>query len=214
MAYLTPKTDWDEDYTPSPEDMNRIEGNIKNLKTETTTIDGEKTFSQPINAPSINTGLGDFEIGQNLRTTDSVSFSSVNTGQGANELYAMDQDVQTTDAVTFTTVNTGQGNNELYPMNQDVRTSADVVYNDITANGEITPTSSTTTGSWNVLSTKTIPNGIYNISMPTTSILEIRVSTLWYKVAGDLSARSGCCIFSDGLNVRINGSGVTYYQKY
>ena len=77
MAYLTPKTDWDEDYPNTPEDMNRVEGNIKNLKSETTTIDGEKTFSQPINAPSINTGHGD------------------------NEVYEMDQDVKTTDSPTF-----------------------------------------------------------------------------------------------------------------
>jgi hypothetical protein len=38
---------------------------------------------------------------QNVRTTDAVTFASVNTGQGAYELYAMNQDVETTDAVTF-----------------------------------------------------------------------------------------------------------------
>jgi hypothetical protein len=40
-------------------------------------------------------------LDQNLRTTDAVTFSTVDTGQGANELYAMNQDVQTTDNVTF-----------------------------------------------------------------------------------------------------------------
>jgi hypothetical protein len=40
-------------------------------------------------------------LDQNLRTTDAVTFSTVDTGQGANELYAMNQDVQTTDDVTF-----------------------------------------------------------------------------------------------------------------
>lgn len=34
-------------------------------------------------------------------TGSAASFSTVNTGQGANELYAMDQDVRTTDDVTF-----------------------------------------------------------------------------------------------------------------
>ena len=103
MAY-DPKLDWDEDYPNTPEDMNRIEGNIKNLKSETTTIDGEKTFSQNINAPSINTGHGDNELyamDQDVKTTDAVTFASVDTGQGANELYDMDQDVKTTDNVTF-----------------------------------------------------------------------------------------------------------------
>jgi hypothetical protein len=38
---------------------------------------------------------------QNVRTTDAVTFASVNTGQGAYELYAMNQDVETTDAVAF-----------------------------------------------------------------------------------------------------------------
>ena len=40
-------------------------------------------------------------MNQNVRTTDAVTFASVNTGQGAYELYAMNQDVETTDAVTF-----------------------------------------------------------------------------------------------------------------
>jgi hypothetical protein len=35
----------------------------------------------------INTGDGVFKIGQNLRTSDAVSFASVNTGYGANEVY-------------------------------------------------------------------------------------------------------------------------------
>jgi hypothetical protein len=43
-------------------------------------------------------------LDQNLRTTDAVTFSTVDTGQGANELYAMNQDVQTTDDVTFNVI--------------------------------------------------------------------------------------------------------------
>lgn len=49
--------------------------------------------------------------------------NALNTGNGANELYAMDQNVRTSDAVTFATVNTGNGANELYAMNQNVRSS-------------------------------------------------------------------------------------------
>ncbi len=38
---------------------------------------------------------------QSLNTTDDVNFSTVNTGQGANELYGMNQDVKTSSSVTF-----------------------------------------------------------------------------------------------------------------
>jgi hypothetical protein len=41
---------------------------------------------------------------QNVRTTDGVTFTTVNTGQGANELYAMNQNVRTTDSVTFANI--------------------------------------------------------------------------------------------------------------
>ncbi len=72
---------------------------------------------------------------QALGTGDAVTFSTVNTGQGDNELYAMNQNVRTTDAVTFSTVDTGQGANELYAMNQDVQTTDAVTFNGLTANG-------------------------------------------------------------------------------
>lgn len=49
---------------------------------------------------------------------------TLDTGQGANELYDMDQNVQTTSAVTFATVDTGQGANELYDMDQNVLTTS------------------------------------------------------------------------------------------
>ena len=42
---------------------------------------------------------------QGVKTTDSPTFATVNTGQGANELYAMNQNVRTTDSPTFATVN-------------------------------------------------------------------------------------------------------------
>lgn len=63
--------------------------------------------------------------------THGASFTTLNTGHGANELYAMDQNVRTTDAVTFTTVNTGQGANELYAMDQNVTTTSDVNFDSL-----------------------------------------------------------------------------------
>ena len=43
----------------------------------------------------------DSAINQDVTSDAAVTFASVDTGQGANELYAMNQDVETTDAVTF-----------------------------------------------------------------------------------------------------------------
>jgi len=63
---------------------------------------------------------------------DAATFVSVNTGQGAYELYAMNQDVESTDTVTFATVNTGQGANELYDMNQNVQTSDSPTFQGVT----------------------------------------------------------------------------------
>jgi len=57
---------------------------------------------------------GSISIGQDVGTSAAVQFATVNTGQGANELYAMDQDVQTTDSVTFVDAEfTGTGAVEL-----------------------------------------------------------------------------------------------------
>ena len=61
-----------------------------------------------------------------------LSATSLNTGQGAYELYAMNQNVRTTDAVTFATVNTGQGATEVHLMNQNVRTTDSPTFNALT----------------------------------------------------------------------------------
>lgn len=52
-------------------------------------------------------GGGGFAMDQNVRTTDGVTFATVNTGHGANELYAMDQAVRTTDVVRFAGLQVG-----------------------------------------------------------------------------------------------------------
>lgn len=59
--------------------------------------------------------------------------------------------VGSTDAVTFSTVNTGQGDNELYAMDQPVQTTDDVQFDDITATGIIYVDNIDTEGiTWNV----------------------------------------------------------------
>lgn len=64
---------------------------------------GEATQIANIGATTISSTQWGYVgvMNQNVRTTDAVTFATVNTGQGANELYAMDQAVQTSDAVTF-----------------------------------------------------------------------------------------------------------------
>ena len=94
----------------------------------------------PVVFASLDTGQGAnqlYAMNQNVRSTDAVTFATLNTGHGANELYPMNQAVRTTDAVTFATLNTGQGANELYPMNQAVRTTDNVRFNDLELTGTV-----------------------------------------------------------------------------
>ena len=68
-----------------------------------------------------------------LANIGSTTISSTQWGY----LGVMNQNVRTTDAVTFATVNTGQGANELYAMNQAVQTSDGVTFGGVTVNGDI-----------------------------------------------------------------------------
>jgi hypothetical protein len=89
---------------------------------------------------TLDTGQGAYELyamDQNLRPSDSPTFASVNTGNGPNELYAMNQNVLTTSNPTFATLNTGQGANELYAMNQNVLTSSSPSFSGMTVNGAL-----------------------------------------------------------------------------
>jgi len=61
-------------------------------------------FTSDGSTPITSIALGEtlyIDTPQDLRSTAAVTFATVNTGQGANELYAMDQAVRTTDDVTF-----------------------------------------------------------------------------------------------------------------
>jgi hypothetical protein len=89
---------------------------------------------------TLDTGQGAYELyamDQNLRPSDSPTFATVNTGNGPNELYAMNQNVLTTSNPTFATLNTGQGANELYAMNQNVLTSSSPSFSGMTVNGAL-----------------------------------------------------------------------------
>lgn len=87
MAYTTPKTDWDDEYTPSDQDFNRIERNIKHIQSEDGTIAGNKTFSGNSTFSGQMTDQDgerlDQRIDQDLRTTASPEFIDPTTAQGA-----------------------------------------------------------------------------------------------------------------------------------
>jgi len=73
-----------------------------------------------------------------LNTTGVLIATTLNTGQGANELYDMDQNVLQASAVTFATVDTGQGANEVYDMDQNLLTISSVTFDDVTVTDEVT----------------------------------------------------------------------------
>ena len=90
------------------------------------------------------------DMGANtITTTGAIAGATLNTGQGANELYAMDQDVKTTDDVTFNNVDsdglvtvTGTGTSQFSSHLQShclgIGTAPSTVAGEIRATGDIT----------------------------------------------------------------------------
>jgi hypothetical protein len=108
-----------------------VNGNIS----VTGTVDGRDVSADGADLDELYTTIGlsaltTSEVDQ-LENINSVTISNTQWGY----LGELDQSLTTTSAVTFTTVNTGQGANELYAMNQDVQTTDDVTFNGLTANG-------------------------------------------------------------------------------
>lgn len=82
-------------------------------------------------AVTLDTGQGAnelYDMDQNVLTTSAAVFATLDTGQGANELFDMDQNVLTTSAITLATLDTGFGANELYDMDQHVLTTSEVTF--------------------------------------------------------------------------------------
>ncbi len=98
------------------------------------TSTGTITFNESILNTTIDArgGTGNCSVqdscSQVLYTGTAITVDTVNTGQGANFAYPMDQSVLESSAVTFATVNTGQGANELYDMDQNVLEASDVIF--------------------------------------------------------------------------------------
>ena len=124
---------------------------IQNTGTQQVTLAGTSGLSgfiavnQVLIAVSTNGSMVQLS-NQTTNRFDTPTFDAISTGQGANELYPMDQAVRTTDDVTFATVNTGQGANELYPMNQGVRTTDTVSFNDVNVATDVSAATATISG--------------------------------------------------------------------
>ena len=99
------------------------------------------TVSASMGVSGSSTSTGSFgkvivsEMGNSDLTNVSSSIASrTTTIEGSGTI----QGVGTTNAVTFATVDTGQGANELYDMDQNVLTTSNVTFADVTATGTVT----------------------------------------------------------------------------
>ena len=92
------------------------------------TVDGRDISADGSNLDTLYTtiGLSALTSGE-VDQLENIGSTTINSTQWGY-LGAMNQSVATTDAVTFTTINTGQGANELYAMDQNVRTSDTVQF--------------------------------------------------------------------------------------
>lgn len=112
--------------------------------------------------------------------------TTLNTGNGANELYAMDQNVRTSDAVTFTTVNTGNGANELHPMNQGVRTTDDVTFDSTRTRVSVFDSVKLGTGSY----LKNYVEGSFPCTLKTSDVTVQQIGTAYYTKIGNVLTMS------------------------
>ena len=102
------------------------------------TINGDVDINGTLEANSINTGLGDFEIGQNLRTTDNVTFSNI-FASGSNGHITASGNISSSGTIVASnfsgaTSGTNTGDQSLVHL---AVTSSDVVFANITSSGNI-----------------------------------------------------------------------------
>lgn len=132
-------------------------------------------------------------VGQSLNPTDNVAFATINTGQGANKLYAMNQNVRMADSPTFAGITS----------NGRILTTATPIL--------IAPPKLTASGQSYVF-----PRGIFSYRIRayhqgTTGWVSLELSVLingfWASVdvsrSDDGIGSKGGSIVSDGSNVRV-----------
>ena len=117
------------------------EGNVDSLQTDSGSfstrvnlLEGSGSITE--SSASFSTRVALLE-GSGSITESSASFSTrVTTAEASGAL--INQDLTTDAAVTFATVDTGQGANELYDMDQNVKTDSNVTFGNVTATGTVT----------------------------------------------------------------------------
>lgn len=136
-----------------------------------------------------------------------LTSTTLNTGNGANELYAMDQNVRSTDAVTFTTLNTGNGANELYPMNQAVTTTSDVVFDSTRTRVSVFDSLKLGDGSY----LKNYVEGSFPCTLKTSDVTVQQVGTINYTIIGNVVHLTFPYIYgtSNSTQLRLYCGGLT-----
>ena len=128
------------------------------------------------------TGNSQVSVSHSQSEGSTAALSITDDSIGDTQLaYNTGQHLTTSSAVTFATVNTGQGANELYDMNQNVLTSSDVTFNDIVVAGDdirSDPFSSGFTGSgWSIDNTGHLSVGSATIR-GTLSVFELLIQQI------------------------------------
>ncbi|MCP4986040.1 MAG: hypothetical protein GY928_08210 [Colwellia sp.] len=167
---------------------------------------------------------GDLAIVTSGRTVDTANANVI--------FHAAGKETTFNGAINSTTLNTGQGDNELYAMDQDVLTTSDMTVNDFTVNGNITsdlnvdgninPTTSSTNETFEVTATSAIiPRGrywLYNVSNKDVRV-DMQSSTGAWDAVNTIPENSTGCNYveSDGINFRwstVLGTATLRYRKF
>jgi len=100
------------------DNSNSLDFNETKLNATIEALDSDTTYTEEsVYLTLVGTvfGLDEYELNSTIeekgyyKSGDAATFSTVNTGQGAYELYAMNQDVESSDAVTFLNITLGNG---------------------------------------------------------------------------------------------------------
>jgi hypothetical protein len=112
------------------------------------------TLSGTLTATTASIGTlgvtGTATVGSTLGVTGALTAPTLNTGQGANELYDMDQNVQTTDSPSFTGVTVSTATITTLAVTGEASTQTLTTTGPVTASGDVTGGNLVTTGNLSV----------------------------------------------------------------
>ena len=134
-SFSTRVTTNESDMTLATASIAALTASISRLNTEISTDDTDMTLA-----------TASIALNESNMTLATASIAAITSSIADN----LDQAVKQASAVTFATVDTGQGANELYDMNQNVKTDSNVTFGvitsgDINSSGTITATEIHTT---------------------------------------------------------------------